>query len=211
MMNQITFDGYRSFDDLYLILSEKEIGSPDVKKYAIAVEGGDGELDYTEYFGEPKFSNRTLTFVFSTIKQPFLEQYSRLQSLLQGRKVKIVLDEDADFYYIGRLSISAFTNEKNIGKISIECDCEPYKLKQTETVVTKTISGTETITLSNLRKRVAPTITASAEMTYSFNGMTATQSAGTFIFPEFELVAGDNTITVAGNGTVSFKYQEGGL
>lgn len=210
-MNQITFGGYRSFDDLYLILSSKEIGSPEVKEYKVDIEGSDGVLDYTEYFGGTKYGNLTINLNFSTTVQPFLTYYSMIKDLLHGRKMKIIFDEDNEFYYYGRLKVSSFTNEKNIGTISIECDCETYKYKLQPTVVTKTVSGSQSINLSNMRKKVVPTITANAQMTYTFGGVSVVHAAGTFKIPELELAQGDNYITVAGTGTVTFEYQEGGM
>ena len=63
-MKGITFGNYHSYDDFGLILSSKEIGSPEPKIITIDVEGGDGVLDFTEFAGEKKFKNRTLTFHF---------------------------------------------------------------------------------------------------------------------------------------------------
>lgn len=212
-MKQITFGQYRSYDDLSLVLTAKTIGSPEIKTYTVEVEGADGVLDYTEYFGEPKYSNLTHIFEFSTVVVPsqFMELYSAIKDALHGKKMHIVLDEDPDFYYIGRISVSEFTNEKSIGIISIECDCEPYKYKSDVTTVTKAVSGSMEITLSNMRKRVVPTITTDASFTFAFSGRTVTHSAGTFMIPTLELVEGNNTVTVTGTGNVSFTYQEGGL
>jgi len=210
-MKQITFDNYRSFDDLYLILTSKEIGSPKIKEYTVKIEGSDGVLDYTEFFGGTHYENLTHKFEFSTTVQPALEYFSRLKDLLHGKKVRIALDDDPGFYYIGRLTISTLKNTNNIYKLSISCNCEPYKYKNNPTVVTKTISGSSDIILSNMRKRVVPTVTTSASMTFEWGGYSVTHSAGTFQIPEMELAEGNNTINVAGTGTVKFEYQEGGF
>lgn len=210
-MNQIQFGQYRSYDDLYLVLSSKEIGSPEVKEYKVEIEGGDGVLDYTEYFGGVNYGNLELKFEFSTIVQPFLNYYSQVKDLLHGKKMKITLDEDDDFYYLGRISVSSFTNEKNIGTISITCDCEPWKYKQQKTVVTKSITNSSTIVLSNMRKKVVPEITTNTTMSFAFGSSTVTHTAGTFMIPSLELSQGNNTITVTGTGTVKFEYQEGGM
>lgn len=212
-MNQITFGNYKSYDDLYLICTKKTIGSPSVKTATVNIEGGDGVLDYTEYFGGVMFNNRQLYFEFETIvpQAQFPALYSNILSALNGQKVHIVLDEDSDFYYVGRLAISDFTNEKGVGSIQIDCDCEPYKYKLTETVVTKSVSGTTTIILSNLRKRVVPEIATDAEMTIEFNGVSTTASAGIFQIPTLELSEGTNTVTVTGTGTITFTYREGCL
>lgn len=212
-MNQITFGNYKSYDDLFLICTGKTIGSPAAKTATVDIEGGDGVLDYTEYFGDVKYKNRKLKFDFESIvpQAQFPELYSAILNALNGQKMKIVLDEDADFYYIGRLDISDFTNKKGIGSIKIDCDCEPYKYKQNKTVVSQSVDGSADIALSNMRKRAVPTITTDATMTFIFGGRSIRQSAGTFVIPTLELVEGDNIVTVEGTGNVSFTYQEGGL
>lgn len=210
-MKQITFGEHRSYNDLFLICKNKTIGSPEVKKHIVDVEGGDGVLDYTEYFGETKYGNRQLEFEFATHVQPYAEYYSQVQNLLHGKRMRIVLDDDPEYYYVGRLEVSEFSREKNIGAIMISCDCEPYKYKKNQTVVSRAVSRSATITLDNLRKRVVPEITTSAEMTIEFGGKSITHSAGTFTIPTLELAAGSNTVKVTGTGNIIFKYQEGGL
>lgn len=212
-MKQITFGNYKSYDDLHLVLTSKTIGSPSVKTSVVDIQGSDGVLDYTDYFGEAKFNNMTHTFEFATIvpSRQFMMLFSAIKDAIHGKKMHIVLDDDPDYYYVGRISVSDFTNEKNIGSVSISCDCEPYKYKKNATVVTQAVSGSATITLQNMRKRTVPTITSNASMSFSFGGRTTTHSAGTFIIPTLELVEGNNTVTVTGTGNVSFTYQEGGF
>ena len=213
-MNQISFGNYKSYDNLYLVCNKKTIGSPTPKVNTISVEGGDGVLDFTEFFGDVNYNNRILTFEFTSMVHPsdFLELNSRILDLLNGQKMPIILDEDADFYYMGRLTVSdPFKDANVIDKITITADCEPYKYKVNDTVVTQAVSGTTTITLTNMRKRVVPTITSDATFTITFGGKSATVAAGTFTIPELELVAGDNTVTVTGTGNITFTYREGGL
>lgn len=212
-MNQIKFGTYKSYDNLYLICTKKTIGSPTAKTSTVNIEGGDGVLDYTEYFGDVKYNNRQLYFEFETIvpQSQFPTLYSSILNALNGQKVQIVLDEDPDFYYVGRLAVSDFTNDRGIGSITIDCDCEPYKYKKNATVVSRSVSGSSAITLANMRKRAVPTITSNASMTYAFGGRSIQHSAGTFVIPTLELVEGNNTVTVTGTGNVSFTYQEGGL
>ncbi len=135
-MKGITFGNLHSYKDLKLILTKKEIGSPAVKERKIEIEGADGDLDLTEFFGEPKYENATHKFEFSTIvpQAQFLSLFSTVKNALHGKKMRIVLDDDPLFYYMGRVKVSSFTNERNIGMINIECDCEPYKYKVDETV-----------------------------------------------------------------------------
>lgn len=209
-MKGITFVGYHSYKDLHLLLNSKVIGSPEVKKQKIDIPGADGDMDLTDFFGEPKYENVQHKFEFSTIRPhaEFLSQYSAVKNAIHGKKGRIILDGDPSFFYTGRCSVSEFTDEKGIGKITVTCDCEPYKYKQEMTVVSKTIIGTETITLTNARKRAVPTITTTADMTISFGGGIWTNRAGTFTIPELELVEGENIVAVTGTGAISFTWRE---
>ena len=212
-MNGVLLGNYHTYDDLNLIINSKEIGEAKVRKKQLQVEGASGYLDYTEYFGYPTYDNRTLIFNVQMLAVPtdFLSEYSRISNALNGQKVRIVLDDDPDFYYVGRISISKLKTEKNQAFFDITCDCEPYKYKANATVITQAVSGTATITLENLAKRVVPTITTTAEFQFVWGEFSATVAAGTFKIPELELVAGSNTITLVGTGNVTFEYLEGGL
>lgn len=212
-MKGITFGDVHSFTDLRLILASKEIGSPEVKTSKIDIEGADGSLDLSDYFGGVKYGNVTHKFDFSTTapQTQFLSQFSNVKNKLHGKKVRIILDDDPTFYYIGRLTVSPFTSDKGIGNISIEADCDPYKYKATKTVVTQAISGETSIALTNSRKKTVPTITTSAAMTIAFGEFTWSVNSGTFVMPELELSEGINTITAIGTGTIKFEWQEGEL
>jgi phage-related protein len=193
-----------------LLLSTKEIGAPSVKKAVVEIEGADGSIDYTDFFGGPKYGDVTHKFTFTTIvpRNDLLTQYTTIKNALHGKKLRIILDDDPGFFYVGRCYVSPFTSEKGIGKISIECECEPYKYKLTETVVTKAVNGTEVISLTNARKRAVPIITTSAAMTIAFGDGIWTNSAGSYTIPELELAEGENHVTVTGVGNITFAWQE---
>lgn len=212
----IQFGNVHSFNDLHLLLTKKEIGSPAVKVVEIEIPGADEPLDLTEFFGEAKLENVTHKFEFSTIvpHSQFLTFFSSVKNALHGKKVRIILDDDPNFYYYGRLHVSSFTNEKNIGMISVDAVCDPYKYKVSKTVVTKSVDGTATVILTNGRKRAVPDVVIATEsgIRIEYQGSNIWDlGSGTFSLPELELVDGDNTVTVTGTGTVEFAWQEGML
>ena len=49
-MNSVKFGEYHAYNDLNLILNSKEIGSAEIKKNLIEVQGADGFLDLTDFF-----------------------------------------------------------------------------------------------------------------------------------------------------------------
>ena len=215
-MKGVSFHGYHSYRDLHLLMTGKEIGAPEVKRHTVDIAGADGELDFTDYFGEPKYLNVQHRFAFESIqpRNEQLQQFTDIKNAIHGKKGRIILDDDPSFFYVGRCTVSKYTNEKNIGKITVECDCEPYKYKMAETVVTRAVSGVEDITLTNARKRAVPlvTIQTNTSMTLVYNVDNVwTLSAGSYMLPELELVEGDNFVTVTGTGTVTFRWREGEL
>lgn len=215
-MNGITFGNYHSYDDLHLILASKEIGAPTVKTMKIDVAGADGSLDLTDYFGEPKYGNVIHKFQFSTIgsQSEFPATFSAVKNALHGKKMRVILDDDSHFFYVGRLDVSSFTSSKCIGKINIEADCEPYKYKAAKTVVSRAVNGTDTIVLTNSRKRAVPEVVIEAESSLNIVyqvGNVWDLGSGSYTLPELELVEGENAVTVTGTGNITFTWQEAGL
>lgn len=215
-MKGITFGAFHSYRDLKLILSTKEIGAPPVKENKLEVEGADGSIDLTEIFGRPTYGDVTHKFTFSTIvpRSDFLTQYSTVKNALHGQKLRIILDDDPAFYYVGRCYVSSFTSEKGVGKLSIECDCEPYKYKLQPTINSVAINGTKAITLTNGRKRAVPEITIATDTSLNIVYQAVNiwdLGAGSYTLPDLELVQGDNVVTVTGAGTITFEWQEGDL
>lgn len=213
-MKGVIFGSYHSFNEWGLLLKEKEIKAPEPKVQTIEIEGGDGVLDLTEFFGEVKYNNRSLSFTFYKMNiRPgeYLALYSKVQNAIHGKKMQVILDDDPAFFYSGRVTVNEWKSNKNLGEIVIDVDAEPYKMKLVETVVSKAVSGSASIVLANSRKRVVPVINTNAEMKISFGGYSGTFSAGTFTIPELELIEGNNTVAVTGTGNISFRYREGGL
>lgn len=215
-MKGITFGNLHSYDDLQLLLTSKEIGSPEVKVRKIDIEGADSSLDLTDFFGEPKFEDLVHKFDFATVvpKREFLSLYSTVKNALHGKKMRIVLDDDPLFYYLGRVKVLPFTNEKAIGRISVEVDCEPYKYKMQQTSVSVVVDGTENIVLVNGRKRAVPEVRIEAEgsIRIEYHGFNIWDlGSGSYTLPELELTEGENTVTLTGTGTVVFTWQEANL
>lgn len=211
-MNGVTFGGWHSYDHLDMILSSKTIGSPSAKTSFIDIPGSDGKLDFTEYFGEPKYNNRTLTFEFHLIGADQIDRYADIQNKLHGQKMQIILDEDTGFYYDGRLAVGDYSYDRGIGTIKVTADCEPWKYKRQMTTVSETITSSGTVTLSNLRKAVIPRVTTDAAVTLAWTGASVSLSAGTdMVIPELVLPAGETELTVTGTASITFTYREASL
>lgn len=212
-MKGVKFGNYHSYDDFALILSQKTIGTPSPKVEEIDIPGGDGVLDLTDFFGEVKYNNRPLSFEYSTIvpQAEFMDLFSRVQNALHGQKMNIILDDDPEWYYVGRITVSEWKADRNIGQLTIDADCEPYKIKVDETVVTSVVDGTKTVVLSNSKKTVVPTIDITGSITLTFGTNIYTLTDGRYDLPAVQLVNGNNEILLEGTGTAIFRYRERGM
>lgn len=134
----VMFGDHHSYRDYEMWFRERpDIGNPEAKLNLVDIPGADGSLDITEAVtGEVKYSDRTLTFRFA-VKANTAEQQDlkrRLRNELHGKRMHIILDEDSDHYYDGRLSV-VFENVmpwKMWVTITAVCDPYKYEIEQTD-------------------------------------------------------------------------------
>lgn len=230
-MNGVTFGTKHSYNDFGLILSSKNISLPKPKTKTVEVPGADGVLDLTESLTDDiKYQNRALQFTFTVIDPlaSWAAVLSEVTNFLHGRKLRIYMDWDRNYYYEGRCSVNQFKSDKRTATIVIDCDCDPYKIEKNSSsdpwvwdtfsfvdgiiyVNRVTVSGTASATLINRRKVVSPTFTCSAAMTATFEGVTYNLPVGTTTILDIRLREGENIITFNGNGTVQIDYKGGSL
>ena len=215
-MNEVFFDGMASFSDWGLYLTSLTIDAPKPKEIYVEIPNGDGALDLTEALtGEVHYESRPFEAVFNIKPEAYSVELERwLIGYLNGKQRIIRTKAEPGYYLIGRCATS-FKNDGILAILTVKATCQPWKYKNAPTVVNSTIgaSGTTSITLTNERKRVIPTITASAAVTVVFNGQTISVNAGTQRLTNIALSYGYNLLTITGaeGTTVLFKYQEGAL
>lgn len=214
MIDAVRFGNIHSFRDLNLILNSKTISAPKPKTYYVDIDGADGTLDFTDVFGDVKYEERDITLKFSWLKPStdYLEKWSKIQSLLHGRKFKIIFDSDPMYYYIGRCTLDKWTLKKVVGSFSVKIQCEPYKYHLEPTQVELNVNGDQKFILKNDRKKVMPTFHATADMTLTINGEIITIKANqTGYSSSIQLEEGNNILRVVGNGNLTVMYQQGSL
>lgn len=212
MVNGIKFDNVHSYTDLNLVLSQVNIPPATAKTNFVDVPGADGSVDLTEAHGEVKYKDRACKFTFTVFpSDDFEEKKTEISNLLNGKRCKIIVDKDPDYYWSGRCSVDEYSSNKNLHKIVVGAVVAPYKLKNNQTKVVVP-SGTAVVrNLPGGRKTVVPTITCTDNTTIVFNGNTINLGAGTHKNLTITLVEGSNPVTVTSTGTVTFTYQEGDL
>jgi hypothetical protein len=217
-MNTATFTDKNSYTDFGLILAYKEIGEAEVRTNYIDVPARDGLLDATEAFGEVKYKNRPITIELQYIgaDKDWAATLSAFTNYIHGKKHKIFFERE--YYWYGRCKVKPASSSGVIRTITVECDCEPYKLKVQDTVVNVTVENERYIAnILNDRKTVTPFVTVLSgapflEWTDRKTGAAFSVAlTGTNKYLDFKFYEGVNTFTVSGTGSVRFVYREGSL
>lgn len=201
---------YDSKTDFGLVVASVEIGAPDVRADKVEVPGMDGALDFTEFFGRPCYGNRQMTISAGFVLSNRFMQESTIRNALHGRKMQITLSDDATFYYTGRVTVPSMQRTSRVDQVELTVDCDPYKRKKQQTVISQ--SGSGTVQLSNLQMPVTPRVTTTAAATLAWLGSSVALSAGADqLVPALTLEPGMTAVTVETTGVVTFTYREGGF
>ena len=225
----VTFGDKHSFDDFGIYLTSKTINPPEPQTNTIYVPLRDGSIDLTESLtNDVKYNDRKINMTFSVIHpmEQWSDKVSEIENYLHGKRMKVVFDDDQNFYYMGRLKVNEWSSQKSIGKLVIECIADPYKydiqgdwlwdpfdfendcISKSENII---VSGSTSVVIVGKRKKTYPTITASAAMSVSYNGTTYNLTEGINKLYEMILDEGENTLTFNGSGSVLIEYTGGSL
>lgn len=212
------FGGVHSNIDLHLIQQKVDVQPAEPKLNLIDIPGADGSKDLTEQpAGRVVFEARKITWTFALYPyDDWASKHSEVSNVLNGRSLRITLDNDQDYYYLGRLKVKKYKVDRLLRQITIEASCYPYKLKQQVTTLGPVSLTTEsrTLTLINDRRAVVPTITVTAETVIEWGSNIYTVSAGTHKILDIELQEGTNTLkayVTSDTGSITVVYQEGAL
>ena len=215
MLNDVIFNNEKSaFYDWNIVLTKAEIPLPTPKTSTVDIKGADGVLDLSEVLtGDVLYNNRTIKLTFEMLNDnDYYGLITEISNYIHGQKIKFTLNNDEDYYYIGRATINQWECVKRKGKIVIQVDCEPYKYAVIETVRTVNVTNqTKTVTLINNRKRICPNLDVTGTITLTINGVQYELAVGEQQLINFRLVEGNNTIKVSGNGTLTISYRQGAL
>ncbi|MEA5048777.1 MAG: hypothetical protein VB034_09240 [Eubacteriales bacterium] len=213
-MSDIRFGTKWAHADYGLVVAPYAIPMPEPQTNFVEILGRDGALDLSEAFGTARYSDRTISLTLF-VRAPFDTLVSTFAVDVHGRRMNVIFDRDPTFYYDGRITIEDVERHWGYCELSLECRAKPYKLEHFETTITVLPTGSASVTLSNSRMPVVPSITISAEMTLAFTinekVYSVTLPAGTHTIPSLVLSAGDTKIGITGTGSATFTYRKGTL
>ena len=213
-MSDIRFGTKWAHADYGLIVAPYAIPLPEPQTNFVEITGRDGALDLSEAFGTVRYADRVIELTLYN-RAPFDSLVSAFAADVHGRRMNVIFDRDPNFYYDARITIDDVERHWGYCELSLECRAKPYKLEQFETAITVLPTGSVTVTLTNSRMPVVPSITVSAEMTLAFTisekDYSVTLTAGTHTIPALVLSEGDTEIGITGTGSVTFAYRKGAL
>lgn len=228
-----------TFKDFHMIPQNRLVfDMPAVKSLYTNLPGTDGSIDQTEALSnEVHYENRKAQFTFVVIehRRRWASLYSEIANCMHGKYLKITLDEDPGWYYMGRVFLNKWISDKKSGTITMDIIADPYKYRITDTTEPwlwdpfcfpndhvayykdVVIRGSKIITCLNTRKRVNPVILVSDiilfDLTVEYEGKTYELTEGANIIPGIWLKQGENKLTfkTGAEAKVSIKYREGSL
>ncbi len=127
----VTFDEqWHTEDDWKLKPVRIYISMPEVKEQKIDIPGGDGTIDLTEINGRPSYGMRRVELEYdlpNINNQEWHEIFSEIGAAIAGRKIKMVLDDEPDHYYMVRLKVDGEKTDYINGEITLSGTAEPFK------------------------------------------------------------------------------------
>ena len=108
--------------------SRPHVAPPEVKTSYVDLPGADGGLDYTDLLtGEPRYGYCKGTWEFMLIPQErWAAVYRSLVKFLHGRRHTVILEDDPNYVYTGRLSVNEWQSVQHNSLISIDYVLEPF-------------------------------------------------------------------------------------
>ena len=233
------FMGFNTWDDWHLIPAERpSIAAPGVSTNFVEIPGRDGAIDMSTFLiNRPVYTTRegSWDFYVDNDHEYWESIRSKIMNTLHGRRFKIVLEDDPEWYWEGRFTVDNWRSEKSNSRIQINYQIDPYKIRiQSEgdnDIIWDTFNfetgydyyaALNGITVNNSTYETtfvgyyypfdvyADVSGDSPNVTIALNGTeTSATSAGTVHIGQ--AVEGPNTLTVTGTGVVTVHFRGGSL
>lgn len=230
MYHSLYIDDKNTWKDWHLVpINRPVVNPPKVKTNYIEVPGADGVLDVSSAFtGQILYSNRQGTWEFR-VDPKFMnwtEIYSLIMKDVHGNFVKVILEDDPEYYYEGRLFVNQWLSDKDNSTITIEYNLAPYKkyklsdrrwiwdtfnfetglVREYRNIV---VNKEHTINVIGDRMSCIPTITVSDDMKLIYENKEYKLSRGVNIIEKIVIKNGENPMKFMGNGIVSIDLLGG--
>lgn len=230
----VTFaDKIHTEKDWGLKLISVYIPMPQPKTQLVDIPGGDGSIDLTEVnTGRPAYKDRSgleLTFdLMDGSYKVWFTKYSQFAESVHGRKVKMILDDEPDHYYMVRLEIDGEKTNPVYGQITLKGTAEPFKydLQSSEepwlwdsfNFQTGVIRTLKDVVISSTNRNVkilgagidTPpvfVVTQADNLKLTHGGRTYALKVGRNRFPAVRVGKQDVTLAFSGTGKMTVEYR----
>lgn len=182
----------------------------------ISKSGGDGSWDLSTAMtdGIPRYEDRTLTATFECSEGNRASREAKIKNMvnqLDGMRVNISLPDGTSHYLSGRLHVARNYSDLAHASVTVTATCEPWLYSNNETKVVLTATSTAQVAkiVNNGRRAVIPVVVITGtSVQLSFNGSSASLSAGTYRLPYLLLTPGTHNLNYTGVGTMTLTYRE---
>lgn len=229
----VSINGINMLKTYKMALKERHcVQPPEPKTLYQDIPGADGSLDLsTAISGHMVYSRRKITLNFGCGYEidRWAGIFSEILRLFHGKNGKLIFDDDPDYYYYGRMTISKYSRVQTLGTFTITVDAEPYKYElyaSDEDWLWDTfsfehgvireykeiqVSGSYTLQIPGTERWVIPEIIVSRDMTVDFEEKAYALKAGTNKIYGIVIKDGEQKLTFRGTGTVTVSYRGGVL
>lgn len=129
--NKQEFTGVNTWDDWHLIPSKRPVvASPGVSTNMVEIPGRAGALDMSTYLtGGIVYGDRSGSWEFyvDNDHEYWVTIKDKIMNYLHGQRLYVVLEDDPNYYYEGRFSLSEWRSENWNSMVSINYVLAPYK------------------------------------------------------------------------------------
>lgn len=231
LYTSVTINDCHMLRDLGLGLSRTDCVQPPEPKTVIQdIPGADGVADLTESLvGHTVYNNREISMEFGRglERKQWPVMYSKVMGLFHGKQVRVIFDDDPDYFYSGRAGVSDYTRIQTLGTMVITVDAEPYKQEiyggldqwrwnsfNFETGIIRDyrnllVEGRREVKIFGRSKVVIPIIITTAAMKVEWKGEQYDLVEGNNKIYDIAITEGENFLAFIGNGTVSIDYRGG--
>lgn len=132
-MIKVYINDHDMFEEFGIIMSKRSIGTAKPRIYKQSIIGKNGDLDYTPFFGDLTYENRTITIEFSKKRDSNTQSLKyQLERILNGKEVRLSFSDDESHYYKGRLSVESNDDDFHLYDLKVTIDAHPFKFKKSD-------------------------------------------------------------------------------
>ena len=211
MTDGIRIKDLHSYRNFGLYIKYRIIGLPEKKSIRQTVPFMNGYYDFSALNGAAAWNERLIEFGFDVIgdtPQALEQEVGKVLDWLCNVHDEDIFDDTLTrFHWHGSYDACEVSYDESgeHAEIKVSFVVHPFKIADEPTVYTMT-AGTHKVV--NMGMAVAPYVSSNASAAVQIGTYVTSVPANEVVQLEIDLERGENTVIVAGDGTVKFSYYE---